>query len=263
VRKAVNPAFDPDLLSRIEDAGLNASAPTQQRWVDGWLLRFSPGKAKRARCVNAVAPGRLSVSQKLATCAEVYAEVQLPLLVRITPFSKPDDLDGQLATLGMPRIDDTRVMVCQSLDRITASPLLAGHRIERLAHEPFAQLVGHLRGSPLAHRQAHAQRLALSPVPFQGFVVKGDDGVAVACGQIARESELVGVYDVFTASDQRGLGLARALCAQMLLFAREQGARAGYLQVDRDNAAARHVYHGMGFVDAYAYHYRGAPTPLL
>ena len=48
-------AFDATLLSRIEDAALNASAPPQQRWVDGWLLRYSPGRAKRARCVNAVA----------------------------------------------------------------------------------------------------------------------------------------------------------------------------------------------------------------
>ncbi len=54
----LNPAFDATLLSRVEDAGLNASAPPQQRWIDGWLLRFSPGKAKRARCINAVAgPG--------------------------------------------------------------------------------------------------------------------------------------------------------------------------------------------------------------
>ena len=58
------------LLSRIEDAGLNASAPPQQRWLDGWLLRFSPGKAKRARCINAVAPGRLPVADKLALCAQ-------------------------------------------------------------------------------------------------------------------------------------------------------------------------------------------------
>lgn len=41
-------------LSRIEDAGLNASAPPQQRWLDGWLLRYCPGKAKRARCINAL-----------------------------------------------------------------------------------------------------------------------------------------------------------------------------------------------------------------
>jgi hypothetical protein len=46
-----------DALSRIEDAGLNASAPPQQRWLDGWLLRFSPGKANRARCINALAAG--------------------------------------------------------------------------------------------------------------------------------------------------------------------------------------------------------------
>ena len=39
-------SFEEALLSRIEDAGLNASAPPQQRWVDGWLLRYSVGPAK-------------------------------------------------------------------------------------------------------------------------------------------------------------------------------------------------------------------------
>ena len=29
------------LLSRIEDAGLNASAPPQQRWLDGWIVRLT------------------------------------------------------------------------------------------------------------------------------------------------------------------------------------------------------------------------------
>ena len=56
---SVSPPFPAELLSRIEDAGINASAPREQLWVDGWLVRFSPGKAKRARCVQAVAAGRL------------------------------------------------------------------------------------------------------------------------------------------------------------------------------------------------------------
>ena len=68
----LNPAFDADLLSRIEDAGLNASAPPQQRWLDGWLVRVSPGKAKRARCINAVAEGRLPLDHKLERAAELY-----------------------------------------------------------------------------------------------------------------------------------------------------------------------------------------------
>ena len=37
------------LLSRNEDAGLNASAPPQQRWLDGWMLRLSPGRARGKR----------------------------------------------------------------------------------------------------------------------------------------------------------------------------------------------------------------------
>ena len=47
----LSPRFPAALLSRIEDAGLNASAPPQQRWIDGWLVRYCPGKAKRARCI--------------------------------------------------------------------------------------------------------------------------------------------------------------------------------------------------------------------
>ena len=257
----LNSAFDPILLSRVEDAGLNASAPPQQRWLDGWLVRFSAGKAKRARCINAVAVGRLTVAVKLALCAPLFAEAGLPMFLRITPFSQPAGLDAHLAGLGMPRIDDTRVMVCPSLRSILSTPPFADHRIERVGHESLSHIVGHLRGSPLAQRQAHSQRLALSSVPFQGFVVKNKAGLAVACGQIAIEAELAGVYDVYTAPDSRGKGLARTLCEHMLSLARAQGAKVGYLQVDSDNDAARRIYQRLGFSDAYAYHYRQQVAP--
>src|SRR5260221_13759502 len=108
---AVNPTFDAALLSRVEDAGLNASAPLQQRWVDGWLVRFSPGKAKRARCINALAAGRLPVEVRLAACARVFVDAQLPLIVRITPFTLPVELDALLERQGLRNFDETRVMV--------------------------------------------------------------------------------------------------------------------------------------------------------
>ena len=103
----LNPAIAGDLLSRVEDAGLNASAPPQQRWLDGWLVRFSPGKARRARCVHAVAEGRLPLAHKLAQAQAVFDEAQLPLVVRITPFTQPKDLDAQLGERGFSAIDDT------------------------------------------------------------------------------------------------------------------------------------------------------------
>lgn len=251
--------FDPALLARVEDAGLNASAPPQQRWMDGWLLRFSPGKAKRARCINAVAAGRLPLAEKVAAAEAVYRAAGLPLLVRITPFSEPAGLDGTLEALGMTPLDDTRVMVRPQLDRLEPRSWPSGLVLHAVGHEAFAQAVGRLRGSPLAQRQAHAERLALSPVPFHGWVVKqGDAGRVVACGQFALEGALAGLYDVFCDEALRGRGVASALCAALLDEAGRRGAQAAYLQVEADNAPARRVYHRLGFADAYAYHYRQA-----
>lgn len=253
--------MDEALLSRVEDAGLNASAPPQQRWLDGWLVRFSPGKAKRARCVNAVAAGRLALDRKLALAAEVFEEAGLPMVLRITRFSQPDGLDGELAARGFTPLDDTRVMVCPQLPGpAPARPLPSGCHWVRLEAPDYAETVGALRGSPASQRAAHAQRLALSPVPYQGYAIRRDaDGAVLACGQFAREGELVGLYDVFTRDDQRGQGLATELCQRLLSLAATEGAKTGYLQVEAENSAARRVYGRLGFSDGYAYHYRLAP----
>ncbi|MDP1693799.1 MAG: GNAT family N-acetyltransferase [Burkholderiaceae bacterium] len=256
------PAFSARLLSRIEDAGLNASAPPQQRWLDGWLVRFSPGKAKRARCINALAPGRLPLDEKLALAARVLTEAGLPMLVRITPFSEPGQLDALLEARRWPRIDDTRVMALAALDGVEPEALPAGLVWQPMALQAFAQAVGQLRGSPLAQSQAHAERLALSPVPFRALAIRSQaDGALWACGQFAREADLVGLYDIFTAEFARGQGLARRLCSRLLLDARSEGARCAYLQVEGHNQAARSVYRRLGFADGYAYHYRTANRP--
>lgn len=245
------------LLSRVEDAGLNASAPPQQRWIDGWLVRFSPGKAKRARCVNALADGKLDLDERIAACRQVLADAGLPFVVRITPFSQPASLDQQLVDRGFASLDDTRVMVCATLPAPATEPWPEGLALHRLGHSAFAHTVGQLRGSPLAQQQAHAQRLELSPVLFEGWALRrADDGQVIACGQIAREGDMVGLYDVFTAAESRGQGWSTRLCACLLGMARQQGARVGYLQVDADNAPARAVYRRLGFTDGYAYHYR-------
>ena len=240
-------------LSRIEDAGLNASAPPEQRWLDGWMLRFCPGKAKRARCINALCEGRLPLAERLALAAAAFHEHGLPLVVRITPFTPPTDLEATLAVKGWRRFDDTRGMVWRNLP--SPDPARRNLKPQAVSADEYARIVGALRGSSVAHQAAHARRLRTAPVPFQGFVVR-DGAVVLACGQFAREGDLVGLFDVFTALPARGQGLARPLCAWMLDRAPEQRARHAYLQVDADNAAARAVYQRLGFADAYGYHYR-------
>jgi ribosomal protein S18 acetylase RimI-like enzyme len=252
-------AIDDALLARIEDAGINASAPREQRWVDGWLVRLSPGKAKRARCIQAVAPGRLGIDEKLALCLPLFAAAGLRAFVRITPFSEPAGLDRHLAARGMERVDDTRVMVVASLAPFAGADAVAepdAARIECAGAAEFAEWVGLARGSSPIERRAHAERIAGAPVPRHNVLARDDRGAVVACAQVVIEGEVAGLYDVFTADAARGRGHAERLCRHLLGHAARAGARVGYLQVDAGNDAARRIYHRLGFVDGYAYHYR-------
>jgi ribosomal protein S18 acetylase RimI-like enzyme len=255
--------IDDALRARVEDAGINASAPRQQRWVDGWLVRLSPGKAKRARCIQAVAPGRLGIDEKLALCLPLFAAAGLPPYVRITPFSEPRGLDAHLAALGMARIDDTRVMAVASLDSFAgdgATRSSRAARVESVGAAEFAQWVGVARGSSVAERQAHAERIGQAAVPHHSVLLRDGHGEFVAGGQVVIEGAVAGLYDVFTAESERGRGHAEHVCRQLLGEAFTAGARVGYLQVDALNEPALRIYRRLGFVDAYSYHYRMPPA---
>jgi ribosomal protein S18 acetylase RimI-like enzyme len=252
--------FNDDLLSRIEDASLNASAPSQQRWLDGWIVRYSPGKARRARCVNAVAVGRVPVAAKLHQVRELFDTVGLPLVFRITRFSQPPNLDDELAALGYAKLDSTFVLVKPQLVGGEPTELPKGLHVRPLDPDAFAQTVGALRGSPAEHRLSHAARLNASPVPCACYAIcSNSDGQVLACGQYTREGDLVGLYDIFTEPAARGKGLAGILCERLLSISAREGARTAYLQVESTNTPALHVYRRLGFSDGYCYHYREPP----
>ncbi len=261
--------FDPLLLSRIEDAGINASAPPQQRWLDGWLLRFSPGQAKRARCINAVAEGRMPWQQKLGLARDAYRDHRLPLVMRITPFTLPATLDAWLDEAGWPAIDPTVVMV--NNDRAWEASR-AGGESPGEAEAPsglawrqpeaaeFAAGVGGLRGSSAAQIAAHAHRLEHAPVPAVRWgLVRTSDGELQACGQSLQEGDVLGLYDIHTRESARGQGLGTMVCKRLLSQATRLPETAAYLQVDAENFGAQRIYRNLGFRAAYRYHYRELP----
>ena len=91
---------------------------------------------------------------------------------------------------------------------------------------------------------------------YQAFALLNAEGVLLACGQVAREGTIAGLYDVFTPSEQRGQGHGRRLCAALLQQAALGGATEAYLQVGSDNEFAQRLYAKLGFQFAYRYHYR-------
>lgn len=235
---------------RLEELSLNSSAPPGQLIYDGWLVRLLPGKAKRARSVNAVYPSRLPLEEKIAYCERLFATAGLPALFRLTPFVEPAGLDAELERRGYGRFDDTAVEYApldRDLPRGTAQPMELG---------PWIDAVGELRGSPAGHREAHRARLAGMPLTLRPMGIV-DEGRVVATGLAMIEDDCVGLFDIVTLEGARRRGHARSLVASLLSDARGMGVRHAYLQVQAENTGARSLYRDFGFKEQYLYWYRG------
>ena len=98
------------LISRIEEANLNAWPAIQQVLLDGWLLRFSGSYSKRGNTVVTVCPGTKPLLQKVRYCENADRREDLPTLFRIS--SKPGlrALDRTLAELGYEQADASLVL---------------------------------------------------------------------------------------------------------------------------------------------------------
>jgi N-acetylglutamate synthase len=240
---------------RVEEAGLNAMQTQRQLFYDGWLLRVSPGVAKRSRSVNAHFGSTLPLADKIAYCERLYARHGLPTLFRMTPFDRPADLGDALAARGYDAFGESLVQAV-ILDR---PPELPGHDADVVLEAPdtpdFVEQVGELRNSTPQQREAHRERLTNSILRKRHTVVRAG-GCIVCTAQVAIDGDLVGVFDVLTVPAARGKGYATLACASLLSWAWQRGAHAAYLQVSADNAPAIAAYRRFGFATLYTYHYR-------
>jgi ribosomal protein S18 acetylase RimI-like enzyme len=243
-------------LQRIEELSLNSSAPPAQLLYDGWLLRLSPGKAKRARSVNAVYESRLPLDRKISHCEKVYEDANLPMLFRLTPFSQPAGLEAELVKRGYTQLEPTAVEAAP-LERAPA----AGEARE-MELGSWIDAVAELRGSPPAHRDAHLARLERMPLAKRAVAVE-ENGRIVATGLIVIEDGVAGLFDIVTREDSRRRGYARRVVSRLLATGHALGARHAYLQVESNNLGARKLYREFGFVERYVYWYRAHPREGL
>jgi ribosomal protein S18 acetylase RimI-like enzyme len=239
---------------RIEEAGLNALQTQRQLFYDGWLLRVSPGKAKRARSVNAHFGSTLPLDEKVARCEDVYAAHGLSTLFRVTPLSQPGTLDAALAARGYVSFDETLVQHAPLRPPAQVAQR-DGLALAAVTVAAFVEEVGRLRGSPSAQRAAHLERLADSPLDLAPVVAR-HEGVVVGAGMLSSNERLGGLFDIVVAGAMQGRGIGSAIVAALFGRATERGVADLFLQVTADNAAAIALYRRFGFSTLYRYHYR-------
>jgi ribosomal protein S18 acetylase RimI-like enzyme len=88
------------------------------------------------------------------------------------------------------------------------------------------------------------------------FATLRADGRAIGFGLAVCERGAVGLFDIVIAPSERCRGRGRALTSALLRWGRRTGAQTAYLQVREQNEVARKLYAGLGFQEAYRYHYR-------
>jgi GNAT superfamily N-acetyltransferase len=243
---------DPVPNRRIEEASLNAWPALRQVLLDGWLLRFSRGFTKRANSIVPLYPVLEPMVAKVRYCENLYARDQLRTIFRLTSIAECTPLDHYLADRGYQRADPTEVMTTQ----------LTGHRGKRsypsirlLSLEDWLAVYAGLTGMPEPAQILHGA--ILKGIPGQCALAVLEDGSGpLACGLGVVEHSLLGLFDIYTDSQQRGRGHAQALVAQLLDWGQAQGATTGYLQMVASNTPARELYSKFEFSRAYDYWYR-------
>jgi ribosomal protein S18 acetylase RimI-like enzyme len=84
-----------------------------------------------------------------------------------------------------------------------------------------------------------------------------DNGEAVVCGLGVLEREYIGLFDLVTDPQRRNQGYGAQLVSGLLHWAKANGARYAYLQVEERNTPARHLYGDkLGYQVLYGYWYR-------
>jgi GNAT superfamily N-acetyltransferase len=243
---------------RIEEAALRAWPAHTDTDFDGWRLRFSNGYTRRANSITPLGVSRLALEDKIATCERLYADRGMPAIFRLTPFAPPE-LDDLLAKRGYKLGDRVEVRARPLMGGILSRrhPTPGGARVHARVHdiEHWLDIFARLSGAPASNREAH--RAVLNAVPgSRRLLALWVDGNPVACGMSVFSDGMLGLFDLVTAVQQRGLGYGSEILRGALRWGASAGATEAYLQVLVGNAAAQRIYDREAFEIVYQYHYR-------
>ncbi|GGF00856.1 GNAT family N-acetyltransferase [Stappia taiwanensis] len=257
------PAVPLSRVRTIEEANLNGF-PSDRQLIDGqWFLRLSPGNpARRVNSLNVFDPADdVDCAARLAAARTVFARAGVAFHLRWTPLV-PQALTGHVDALGWLRIGETGVWSRP----IDADEVMSGESagVERVTLADWLAAFGATGGTrpeavtPLALSRlgASLERVAADLICL---VARSADGAPAAVAVAVADRDLLGIYDLAVAPSCRRSGLGRQMVRACLAHGAAAGCREAWLQVTAENASARALYRGLGFSEAYRYHYRAPP----
>ena len=253
-------ASDGAELEALEQAAFSAWPAERVVSIEGWKLRSMHGVTRRANSVFTV--GEVSdVEQAIARVEATYTSLGQRSYFQLSPLSQPRDLDALLQARGYV-VDAPVSIQTNELSAILGSGIdakAAAATLSDQASDDWLELAVH-RGRFAASAPVFRALLARLGARAS-FALARHDGCPIASALCVRDGGWLGIFSMAVLPEARRRGAGSALLHAIAAWGVECGANAAYLQVERDNDAARRLYERAGFRERYGYHYRTRGLP--
>jgi ribosomal protein S18 acetylase RimI-like enzyme len=247
------PATSYEELARV---AARAWRPVESERLGDWELRAASGFTRRANSVLPLGEPGLPLDEALGAVRRWYGERGLPAYVQTATGAEGTQelLCAELEERGWVR-EVTAEMWVGPLAPIADRAEPSGVVLSREADEAWLARYQRRGVSEVALRV-----LGGGPSVWFATVPGATQGAApAAIGRCVVDGRWAGFAAVEVDPALRRQGLGTAVMAALARQALDEGASAAWLQVEAENAGARELYAGMGFVAHHAYHHYRAP----
>jgi len=227
--------LDPFAIHRIEQATARGWPAAREDRIDGWHVFSGLGFVGRTNSCWPLTYQGSDVDVSIEAVEAHYRALGLaPQFKLVTGGADPLDLPDRLARRSYVAVSQVAVM--------TFEGQLGG---------PEHQVVistSHSGGDG----QERIDILGRIPCP-SAFGIIRQNGTLAAAGLCTYAGDSAGIAAMRTQAEFRNQGLARSVLRAIMGQAYQSGYRQFWLQVETNNAPARHLYESEGFVAAYQY----------
>ncbi|WP_052675855.1 GNAT family N-acetyltransferase [Paenibacillus sp. IHBB 10380] len=195
------------MFKKIEEYSLNAWPALQNFVYDGWLLRFANGYTKRSNSISPIYDtNELNIQEKIKSCENIYTDVGLDTIFKVTPFVNPVNIDCILEGLGYYIVEPSSVQTVD-LSEIEES-LLNDAIVSTEINNEWVEILTKFKNLTDSNVRITKELLSKSYL-MKGFFILYVDSVPVACGVGVIEGNYVGLYDIITDSKYRNQGYGK------------------------------------------------------
>jgi len=276
------------MILTIEELSANAFPALSTLLVNGWILRFAEGYAKRANSVSPLYPCGIDVVKNVELCEKIYLSKKLNPVFKLTECENGFLIDNILQSRGYEYEAKTNILLkdlskekevenagegpsesaiegpCESASEGLSESASEGPNectnassvsTYRSCEEDWFEAFTRMNKVSNANKATLRKILnSLIPDAFYGFYKENNEILAVGLGVMERG--FIGMFDIYVDEAHRRKGLATKIMNKLISEGVAHGCDYSYLQVIDDNENAKLLYKKLGYEKQYSYWYR-------